>query len=154
MTSKVELVTQPPKDSEASPRDEALRKLRDLVQENIESENSTQDKSQDSVLVLNKDKSSGLDYSKETLHESSTRYDEDGFEIPLGKIPLDGHFSTEEVKELVEISKEEGVLKSDVNVNIVEHSDAVGDRIEIAEEEEGRKKAKEKEKEEKDKEEY
>lgn len=148
MTSKVELVTQPPKDSEASPRDEALRKLKDLVEENIESEPSSQYKAEDSVLQLNKDKSSGLDYSKETLDstQSSTKYDEDGFEIPLGKIPLDGHFSTEEVKELVEISKEEGVLKSDVNVNIVEHNDAVGDRIEVSEEDDtGREKEEEEE---------
>lgn len=57
-----------------------------------------------------------------------------GFEIPSGKIPLDGHFSTEEVEEIVAHVKEEGILKEAVGVKIVDENGIVGDRIEISEE--------------------
>lgn len=135
-TNKFELMTQPPKDNERSVRDETLRKLLELVQENTHSEpKPSQEHSSKLVEELKKDKRKGLDYSKEVLDsKQSPTFDEDGFEIPLGKIPLDGHFSTEEVKELVELSKEEGVLKEDVNVKILEANNVVGDRIEVVEE--------------------
>lgn len=135
-TTKFELVTQPHKEeSPESVRDETLRKLLQLVQENTADSHSAEDKATEHVSNLNKDTSKGLDHTNEILEPlASPTLDEDGFEIPLGKIPLDGHFSTDEVKELVELSKEEGVLKDDVNVKVLESNEVVGDRIEVVEE--------------------
>lgn len=131
--TKIELVTQPPKESENSVREDVLRKLLELVDRNSASESAQ--KSTDAISGLNKDKTKGKDYSKEVLNysPSSATVDSDGFEVPEGKIPLDGHFSTDEVKELVELSKEEGLLNEDVSVHILQENEVVGDRVELAE---------------------
>lgn len=103
MSHKIELVTQPAKDTTNSVREEVLRKLLELV-ENKTDQNDTKS---DDVEV-----------------------DEDGFEIPQDRIPIDGHFSTEEVKELVKLTQEEGMLLDEVIVKVLD-SNEVGDRIEI-----------------------
>ncbi|KAG5421844.1 hypothetical protein I9W82_000937 [Candida metapsilosis] len=74
--------------------------------------------------------------------------DEDGMEVPQGKIPLDGQFSTEELKKLVEIAQEKGILSEDVDLKVID-SGEIGDRIRLAD----AQKREEKEKEEKEKEE-
>lgn len=61
-------------------------------------------------------------------------YDDDGFVIPQGKIPLDGHFSTSEIKELIKLSKEEGILKEDVNIKVLDSNEHIGDKVVISEE--------------------
>lgn len=61
----------------------------------------------------------------------ATQIDEDGFVIPNGKLPIDGHFSTEEVKGLIELAQEDGAI-SNVRVDVIE-SGELGDRIEIVE---------------------
>lgn len=71
--------------------------------------------------------------SSESDSESDTNYDEDGFEIPQGKIPLDGHFSTEELELLVDLAKKEGFLKDDVAIKVVETSKQFGDKVVITE---------------------
>lgn len=63
---------------------------------------------------------------------SSTKVDQDGFVVPDGKLPIDGHFSTQEVKELIELAKEDGAIGDNVRVDIVESS-KLGDRIEVVE---------------------
>lgn len=107
MSHKIELVTQPAKGTTNSVREDVLRKLLELV----ENETDQNDMKSDNVEV-----------------------DEDGFEIPQDRIPIDGHFSTEEVKELVKLTQEEGMLLDEVNVKVLD-SNEVGDRIEIVGEE-------------------
>lgn len=85
------------------------------------------------------------DYSNISTDPSSSEdedanYDEDGFEIPEGKIPIDGHFSTKEVEQLIEIAKKEGFLKDEVNIKVLESSDLLGDKIVMTEDD--KKKAK------------
>ncbi|CUM47867.1 uncharacterized protein AC631_04425 [Debaryomyces fabryi] len=82
--------------------------------------------------------------------DDAVEYDEDGFEIPQGKIPLDGHFSTSEIKELVKLSKEEGILKEDINIKVLESNEAIGDKVVISEEPDKDKKNKDKEDEDKE----
>lgn len=75
--------------------------------------------------------------TQETTHEKeddSVEYDDDGFVIPQGKIPLDGHFSTSEIKELIKLSKEEGILKEDVNIKVLDSNEHIGDKVVISEE--------------------
>ena len=74
--------------------------------------------------------------------------DEDGMEVPQGKIPLDGQFSTEELKKLVEIAQEKGILSEDVDLKVID-SGEIGDRIRLAD----AQKREEMEKEEKEREE-
>lgn len=71
--------------------------------------------------------------SSSSSSESDTNYDEDGFEIPPGKIPLDGHFSTEELELLVDIAKKEGILKNDVDVKVIGTSELFGDKVVLSE---------------------
>lgn len=73
--------------------------------------------------------------SSSSSSESDTNYDDDGFEIPHGKIPLDGHFSTEELELLVDIAKKEGFLKDDVNVKVIGTSELFGDKVLLSEKE-------------------
>lgn len=90
MVDKIELMAQPqkPRSPEIDVRLSAIQKLRDLVLHDVEDT------------------------------EDQKAVDHDGFEVPTGKIPLDGQFTTDEMKELVEASKEEGVLKDDIDVEL------------------------------------
>lgn len=128
MSYKIELMTQPAKDNDTSVREDALRKLLELVESDLE------------VKAV------------ESATTPGVELDEDGFEIPQDKIPLDGHFSTDEVKELVKLTQEEGMLLDDVNVKVVDSNEVVGDKIQIVEEEHKEEKGEDK-KEEKKKEE-
>lgn len=65
---------------------------------------------------------------KEDQKPEDRTFDEDGFKVPKGKIPLDAQFSTNELEELVELSQKKGIL-ADVDVKIIQHSEVVGDRI-------------------------
>lgn len=67
------------------------------------------------------------------LYESlkNKNLDFDGLEIPEGKIPLDGQFSTKEVQEIVKIAQDDGVLKEDITVKLIE-TKAVGDKVVIS----------------------
>lgn len=67
-----------------------------------------------------------------TKLSAPTEVDEDGFVIPDGKLPIDGHFSTEEVKVLIELAKEDGAMGDNVRVDVLESS-KLGDRIEVVE---------------------
>lgn len=77
--------------------------------------------------------SSSSETSSGSESDEEAEYDEDGFEIPPGKIPLDGHFSTEEVQHLIEIAQKEGFLKEDVAVKVVERNKLIGDKIVLIE---------------------
>ncbi|RCK56584.1 hypothetical protein Cantr_05365 [Candida viswanathii] len=65
----------------------------------------------------------------EDLKKRSVDYE--GIEIPEGKIPLDGQFSTKEVQKIVEIAQENGILKEDITVQLVEKK-SVGDTVVIS----------------------
>lgn len=71
--------------------------------------------------------------SSESESEEGVIYDDDGFAIPEGKIPLDGHFSTGEIKQLVDIAQQEGLLRDDIKVKVVETNEVFGDKIEVVE---------------------
>lgn len=87
---------------------------------------------QNDAKDVNKD---SKETQEKTTHEEegSVGYDDDGFAIPQGKIPLDGHFSTSEIKELLKLSKEGGILKDGVNVKVLDSNEKVGDKVVISE---------------------
>ncbi|CCG22528.1 hypothetical protein CORT_0B08230 [Candida orthopsilosis Co 90-125] len=78
--------------------------------------------------------------------EGDVEVDHDGMEVPQGKIPLDGQFSTDELKKLVEVAQEKGILSEDVDLKVVD-SGEIGDRIRLADAKADEEKKKEKEKE-------
>ncbi|EDK43502.1 predicted protein [Lodderomyces elongisporus NRRL YB-4239] len=87
-------------------------------------------KARDGDVVLSDDSSDdGSDGEGEG--ENEPELDQDGLEIPQGKIPLDSQFSTEELKHLLEVCKESGVVKEDVGIKVIEEGE-LGDRIRIA----------------------
>ncbi|CAH6722434.1 hypothetical protein CLIB1444_09S03488 [[Candida] jaroonii] len=102
--NKIELVTQPETD--------------DRVKQTID---------QDTLKKLEK----LITQEKESPEE---QVDFDGFKIPDGKIPLDGHFSTNEIRELVNLAKSEGLLSENVVVTVLESNGALGDKLVIKEE--------------------
>lgn len=109
-----------------------------------------EEQSGDKVTLSNADAKGGSDQTQDNdqKEEEFVEYDDDGFEIPQGKIPLDGHFSTSEIRELVKLSKEEGILKEDINIKVLESNEAIGDKVVISEEPEKDEKNKDKEDEE------
>lgn len=115
---KIELVSQP---ANGEHRDAnqvlqlTLRKLRELVKENP----------------------AECKYGGDETHECLEQYDQDGFEIPQGKIPLDGHFSTEEIQELVKFAQDNGIISKSIGVKILSENETVGDTIEISDLQEG-----------------
>lgn len=58
-------------------------------------------------------------------------YDQDGFRLPEGKVPLDGHFTTKEVERLVQAAQKEGMLDGQVEVDVVQTNSNFGDKIVI-----------------------
>ncbi|MCP8718786.1 MAG: hypothetical protein M5F18_05760 [Asgard group archaeon] len=54
-----------------------------------------------------------------------------GIEIPEDKIPIDGQFSTKEVQEMVKVAQDNGMLKDDVTVTLVEKK-TIGDKVVIS----------------------
>lgn len=99
--TKVKISTRPENGSRSSGREEMLKKLLDMVEENVR-------------------------------RSPATQVDQDGFTIPEGKLPIDGHFSTQEVKTLVDLAKQDGAIGSNVHVDVV-HSNKLGDLIEVSE---------------------
>lgn len=83
---------------------------------------------------VNEDSTTTQETTTHEKEDGSVEYDDDGFVIPQGKIPLDGHFSTSEIKELVKLSKEEGILKDDVNIKVLDTNKDIGDKVVISEE--------------------
>lgn len=89
---------------------------------------------QNNARDVNEDSKTTQETTTHEKEEDSVEYDDDGFEIPQGKIPLDGHFSTSEIRELVKLSKEEGILKDDVNFKVLDTNEEIGDKVVISEE--------------------
>lgn len=105
---KIDLMAQPDTTdgSQATVRETTVNKLQALVNKDLEAKDGSESDSDD--------------------------YDTDGFKIPSGKIPLDGQFSTLEMKELVEMSKQEGLIKDEVDVKEGE-SNLICNHLEIVE---------------------
>lgn len=106
--NSINLVTQPSEDSTPL-KEEILSKLNELVEKNYEEEERD---------------SHGKD--------EDVKYDEDGFEIPKGKIPLDGNFSTKEIEGLVDLAKKENLLDENVEVSVLDPNEKIGDKIKIS----------------------
>lgn len=136
-SQKIELMTQAAPDHPGDVRESTLRKLLELVEEDVQNtDTDAKEESQNAVLQFAKDPLSGLDHSKTALHPiKSPEVDADGFEVPTGKIPLDGHFSAKEVAELVNHAKDQGLLKDSVEVQVLESSQRVGDKVQVVEKE-------------------
>lgn len=134
-SQKIELMTQAAPDHPGDVRESTLRKLLELVEEDVQNNDAeAKEQSENAVLQFAKDPLSGLDHSKKALHPiKSPEVDEDGFEVPTGKIPLDGHFSSKEVAELVNHAKDQGLLKDSVEVQVLESNDRVGDKVQVVE---------------------
>lgn len=131
--NKIEIITQPESGNHSSQMDIA-QKLQVLIKENPSaddnnSDDTTQSSSSDLKQTHGKESSRKIqstDLTKEKL-------DHDGFEIPQGKIPLDGHFSTKEVQQLVDLAKSENMLKENVKVVVAEENKTLGDKVIIKE---------------------
>ncbi|CCE86142.1 Piso0_005792 [Millerozyma farinosa CBS 7064] len=150
---KIELITQPGSkqhdmsQSSEEARDNAIGKLQQLVREKSDSSDETQpsggevdaDTAQggspelpDSEMVTAEGSDSETDSAEGSDTDDGTEskeIDYDGFEIPRGKIPLDGHFSTKEIDTLLKMSKESGILHKDVSLDVVTENQLVGDRV-------------------------
>ncbi|CAI5757630.1 unnamed protein product [Candida verbasci] len=68
---------------------------------------------------------------QEEQEENKPILDHDGLEIPQGKIPVDSQFSTPELIKLVEVAKDQGIIKEEIDVKVLEHGE-LGDRIRVA----------------------
>lgn len=96
---KIELLAQRDKDDGSEVRAHTLQKLQDLVDKDVQ-------------------RSDRRDNTDEKEGSRSPKYDTDGFEIPVGKVPLDGQFTVTEVEELVHMGQEEGNLKDGIQVKV------------------------------------
>lgn len=139
---RIELVTQPSKENikEGTLRENTMQKLHKLVNETLED----QDTDQDEEKVGQKREKEDHVRSEKSGLSSETHVDHDGFEVPTGKIPLDGNFSTREVKEIIELAQEEGVLQDNINVEVLGRS-SFGNRVVVTEKEQQEKDKKERE---------
>lgn len=130
---KIQIMTQPGKSVPDNLREATVEKLHRLV---AEAENN-KDSNDGSSTSANEDSHNSSPHSSASTSPTPSRspspVDFDA-EVHSDKIPLDGAFSTEEMKELVDMAKEEGLLKSDIDVRVVEHNDLIGDRVEVVEE--------------------
>lgn len=142
---RIELVTQPSKENiqEDTFREDTMQKLHKLVNETLE------DKDKDEHKEEHKKEREEQVRGEESGLSSETPVDHDGFEVPEGKIPLDGNFSSREVKEIIELAQEEGVLNDGINVEVLDRS-SLGNRVVVTEKEQQEKDKKEKEQQEKE----
>lgn len=129
--TKIELISQP----EEGPTDEkhTLEKLQDLVRENPLAEDLEETANENSEANQHSHVDPKSSFAEEPLK------DDDGFDIPPGKIPIDGHFLTHEIKQLVALAQKEGILDPSVEVSVVQTNDLVGDKILISEKKDDKK---------------
>lgn len=154
--NRIEIITQPETEGRVkqTPNKATLEKLKSLISENPPNEEDSLDDPLASDKKPTREKSHQLQDSKDTpaalAHDTTKEkvYDDDGFEIPQGKIPLDGHFSTNEIRELVNLAKLENFLKPTVEVRVIEENSLVGDKVVIMEPESEPKEGKDNDKEE------
>lgn len=140
---KIELITQPDSkqqdvlQSSEEAKENAIGKLQQLVRERSDSSDETQPNGEEAGADMTHRRTQKLPDSKPDATEGADikdggenkEFDHDGFEIPRGKIPLDGHFSTKEIDILLKMSKELGILHKDVSLDVVNENKLVGDRV-------------------------
>ncbi|CCE87249.1 Piso0_005792 [Millerozyma farinosa CBS 7064] len=140
---KIELITQPDSEQQDMPqsseeaRDNAIGKLQQLVRERSDSSDETQPSGGEADAdMAHRGSQASPDSEMDATEGADTgdgggskEVDYDGFEIPRGKIPLDGHFSTKEIDTLLKMSKESGILHKDVSLDVVNENKLVGDRV-------------------------
>lgn len=150
---KIELITQPDSkqqdmlQSSEEARDNAIEKLQQLVRERSDSSDETQPSGGEADADMVHSRTQELPDSEMDAAEGadikdgddSKEVDYDGFEIPRGKIPLDGHFSTREIDILLKMSKELGILHKDLSLDVVNENKVVGDRVVLHERSRGEK---------------
>ncbi|KAK6456232.1 uncharacterized protein RJT20DRAFT_128072 [Scheffersomyces xylosifermentans] len=122
---KIELIAKPPdRNPEEVTNESVLDKLKTMAAEHEDGESPREPKESDKKV--------NDDYTME--HAQAEEVDHDGLPVPKGKIPIDSNFSTEEIKKLVELAKEETVIKDDIHVEVVNRDETFGDRVVISEE--------------------
>lgn len=139
--NRIEIITQPETEGRVkqTPNKATLEKLKSLINENPPNEEDSLNDPLASDKKPAREKSHQLENAKDNpaalAHDTTKEkvYDDDGFEIPQGKIPLDGHFSTNEIRELVNLAKLENLLKPTVEVRVIEENSLVGDKVVIME---------------------
>lgn len=149
MSDKVQLIAQPEQADRRPLAQETLEKLQKLADEN--SVENKEDNPEPDASEIKRSPSPSRVYSHETVHktgkksdngsekeaekeeESEGEYDADGFKIPAGKIPLDGHFSAREIDQLILMAQDEGLLDEDVRMKVLERNQ-IGDKVIILEE--------------------
>ncbi|CAH2352590.1 hypothetical protein CLIB1423_07S03004 [[Candida] railenensis] len=120
MGDKIELQTQPEKNSGTEEPQHTIEKLKELVKEYPAEDD--------------KDEAGNDGDKKEDEDDSeSEEYDEDGFKVPSGKIPIDGHFTSKEIEQLVSVAQDEGLIKDDVTVEVLSRDENFGDKVVIEE---------------------
>ncbi|CUM67811.1 uncharacterized protein PRCAT00005517001 [Priceomyces carsonii] len=146
--NKIELVTQPAstQDLSASPQESTLKKLKGLVQDNppvedeekLDSQPGNETTSPSAEVERNKREgiieSAESKKRKDAAKATEPEFDDDGLEIPQGKIPLDGHFSTDEMQELISIAQSKDMISHSVKLSVIGQNEVVGDKIVISEE--------------------
>lgn len=153
MEDKIELITQPERDTETPSEAETLKKLKRIVEEYSQKDhdhhnNSTRhdpEKLGDRPRHSSKQESEELEKreAEDESHEDEKPVageditDQQDYLVgdedkPEGKIPLDGHFSTQEVKYILQASKEGGLLKNDIDMRVLMHNDITGDKVVIS----------------------
>lgn len=120
MTDKIELQTQPA-NGQSGNAQQTIEKLEGLVKE-------YQQDSGESTL-----EGTGKDVEGTNSEPDSEEYDYDGFKVPSGKIPIDGHFTSKQVEQLVSIAQKEGLINEDVGVEIIQRNENFGDKVVISE---------------------
>lgn len=152
MKDKIELITQPDKEPNTPNEAATLKKLKRIVEEysqkdqdhHYDSTRYDSEKIGDHQRYFNQQESEEFE---EIEAENESHADEKpvaGDEVtdqqdylagiedaPEGKIPLDGHFSTQEVKQILKASKEGGLLENDIDMKILMHNDITGDKVVI-----------------------
>lgn len=122
---KVQIMTRHVQEEPTDLREATVKKLHALI---AEAEEHQTKKDHDEDKENDDEQPSSASLSR-TASRSPSPFD---VEHP-DKIALDGRFSTQEMKELVDMAKERGILETDVDVKVVDYNDAIGDRVEVSE---------------------
>lgn len=159
-TDRVEIYTQPPQQDQRSDsiEESITTKLEELIEKHPILPEEGEEEDQQERAKEDIEKSYYTTHPSETRHKESldsepetvsehdedeyadaetaeqqgdVELDQDGMEVPQGKIPLDGQFSTDELKKLVEVAQEKGILSEDVDLKVID-SGEIGDRIRLA----------------------
>ncbi|KAG7661277.1 uncharacterized protein J8A68_005169 [[Candida] subhashii] len=129
--NKVEIMTQPRTDVlEPNVTGAAKQKLRNLVEHDLNENEPTPtpptNKQKDILARYENAKKADSSENATSPRESQTEVEE----VTHGKIPLDSQFSTKEIKKLIDVAKNSGMLEEELEVKIVD-STPIAERVVI-----------------------